>query len=55
MKKLLLFLLIAVTFTSCIEYPYMYSYRPHYRYYAPSYHRNYGGGSFRGYGGYRRH
>lgn len=56
MKKLLLFLLITVTFSSCMYYPYRYSYRPHYRYSTPLYHGNYGGGSFRGnYGGYRRH
>ena len=53
MKKLLLFLLIAMTFSSCMYYPYGYSYRPHYGgIYRGGYH---GGGSFRGYGGYRRH
>jgi len=54
MKKLLLFLLITVTFSSCMYYPYGYSYRSHY---GGGYHRGYyGGNSFRGnYGGYRRH
>ena len=52
-------MLIAVTFTSCIEYPYMYRgvYRGGYR--SGNLFRGggyYGGGSFRGnYGGYRRH